>query len=368
MQVTLTAKVKLTPTPEQASLLLTTIRSIKQALNHTSRFSFEHQVATPFALHKQLYRPLRTTFGLRSQMAQSVIKTVAAKYRSMKSNGVTGTLAVFRKPEYDLVYNRDYSIKKDQFSLNTLEGRVKVPFNPNGMERFFDGTWDFGTAKLVVKKGKFFLHIPMTKEMEEPTDDRRIRNIVGIDLGINFLATTYDSDRKTAFYNGRQVKTRRARYAQARKSLQQRQTPSARRRLKATGNRENRWMSDVNHQLSKALVTRAGKDSLLVLEDLSGVRGKTEKVRLQDRYVSVSWAFRQLRQMIEYKAALHQCKVIAVDPAYTSQTCPKCLKPDKANRIKKIHTFRCKKCGYTTNDDRVGAMNLRYKGTEYLSK
>lgn len=367
MLLTLTAKVKLYPTQEQSNLLLTTVRMIKQALNHTSRFSFEHQIVSIVALHKHLYQSLRKTFGLRSQMAQSVPRTVSAKYRSMKSNGVTETLAVFKKPEYDLVYNRDYSISEGQFSLNTLEGRIKVPFNPKEMEHYFDGTWKFGTAKLVVKKGKFFLHIPMTKEVEE-TDDDQIRNIIGIDLGINFLATAYDSEGKTMFYNGRQVKTKRAQYAKVRKSLQQRQTPSARRRLKAIGNRENRWMSDVNHQLSKALVTRMGPNSLLILEDLSGVRRKTERVRLQERYVSVSWAFGQLRQMIEYKAALHQCKVIAVNPAYTSQTCPKCLNTHKGNRIKKIHTFRCKQCGYATNDDRVAAMNLRSKGIEYLSK
>jgi len=340
---------------------------IKQALNHTSRFSFEHRVVGPLALHKHLYQAIRAVFGLRSQMTQSVFKTVAAKYRLMKSNGVAGTLAVFKKPEYDLVWGRDYALANGQFSLNTLEGRVKVSFQPEGMERYFDGTWCFGTAKLVVKKGKFYLHIPMSKEVDE-TDWHRIRNIVGIDVGINFLATSYDSAGKTVFVSGKQVKARRAHYANVRKSLQQRQTPAARRRLKAIGNRENRWMSDVNHQLSKALVKSAGKDSLLVLENLTGVRRKTEKVRLRDRYVSVSWAFGQLRRMIEYKAALYRCKVIAVDPAYTSRTCPKCLQSDKANRIKSIHTFRCRECGYTTNDDRVAAMNLRQKGIEYLSK
>jgi len=104
-----------------------------------------------------------------------------------------------------------------------------------------------------------------------------------------------------------------------------------------------------------------------VLEDLKGIRSATERVRLKDRYVSVSWAFFDLRKKIEYKAALAGSKSIAVDPKHTSQACPKCGHIAKSNRDRKVHTFRCGDCGYTSNDDRVGAMNLHNAGTKYLS-
>ncbi len=125
-------------------------------------------------------------------------------------------------------------------------------------------------------------------------------------------------------------------------------------------------MTDVNHQVSKALVEQAGKNSLIVLEELEGIRSATEKVRKRDRWYTVGWAFYQLRQMIEYKAKRNQSTVIAVDPAYTSQTCPMCGHTEKANQTKKKHIFQCKTCGYTSNDDRIGAMNLHRKGIEYL--
>nr|WP_171822552.1 hypothetical protein [Sulfobacillus thermosulfidooxidans] len=51
-----------------------------------------------------------------------------------------------------------------------------------------------------------------------------------------------------------------------------------------------------------------------MLEDLTGIRGATERVRRRDRYGSVSWGFYPLRQMIEYKAALQQARTVAVDP------------------------------------------------------
>ncbi|WP_313642042.1 transposase, partial [Paenibacillus sp.] len=101
-------------------------------------------------------------------------------------------------------------------------------------------------------------------------------------------------------------------------------------------------------------------------EDLSGVRHVTEKVRVKDRYVQVSWAFYQFRQMLEYKAGLNGQKVITVDPRYTSQTCPKCGHPEKGNRNKKLHIFCCKKCHYTSNDDRIAAMNIHRKGIKAI--
>ena len=146
-----------------------------------------------------------------------------------------------------------------------------------------------------------------------------------------------------------------------------RQTPSARRRLKAIGQRENRWMQDVNHCVSKALVESNPKHTLFVLEDLTGVRNATERVRTKNRYVSVSWAFYDLEQKLIYKAKQNQSSVIKVDPRYTSQCCPLCGHTEKANRNKKIHLFACKNCGYKSNDDRIGAMNLYRMGISYLA-
>ncbi|WP_338056003.1 transposase [Thermanaerosceptrum fracticalcis] len=252
-------------------------------------------------------------------------------------------------------------------SINTLEGRIKVSFAIKGMEQYFDGSWSFGIAKLVTKYGKYFLHIPMTKEIVTP-DINLVNKVVGIDLGINFLATAYDSKGKTIFFNGRTVKHKRAHYEQLRKKLQQKGTRSARKRLRSMGSRENRWVCDLNHKITKALVNQYGPNTLFVIEDLTGMRSAAEKVHLNNRYTSVSWAFYQFRSFLEYKAAMSGSSVIAVDPKYTSQTCPKCGHTEKANRDKKKHIFKCKTCSYTSNDDRIGAMNLWTTGIEYVSK
>ena len=104
------------------------------------------------------------------------------------------------------------------------------------------------------------------------------------------------------------------------------------------------------------------------IEDLSGIRSATERVFLKDRYVSVSWAYYDLEQKLKYKAERFGSHVINVDPAYTSQTCPVCGYTEKRNRNQKQHLFCCRECGYRSNDDRVGAMNLWRMGIKYLPK
>ncbi|PSR21895.1 MAG: transposase [Sulfobacillus acidophilus] len=364
MKLTLTAKVQLYPTAAQTVLLQQTVEAYRQGCNWVSGIVETTHCLQQADLHTEVYRPLRAQFGLRSQMAQSVIKTVIARYKSVLANGHPWTRVQFNKPALDLVWNRDYSLKARGFSLNTLAGRVQVPFAHQGMERFFNGAWQFGTAHLVHRHGRWFLYVPMTQEVVQP-DWTAIRQVVGLDFGINFLVTAYDSQGQTTFFSGRAVKARRAHFKILRQTLQRRQTPSARRRLKRLGQREHRWMTAVNHQVSKALVARYGAQTLFVVEDLTGMRGATERVRRRDRYTSVSWAFYQLRQMLEYKAALHQARTVAVDPRYTSQTCPKCGHVAHGNRDKRRHRFECQQCHYRSNDDRIGAMNLHRQGIEY---
>lgn len=365
-QITITAKVQIVTTDADKVLLNKTMSVYCDACNYVSDYVFRTHDLKQFSLNKVLYFTLRERFGLKSQMAQSVFKTVIAKYKTVLENESKWIKPSFKKPQYDLVWNRDYSLTQNRFSVNTLNGRVKLQYFAEGMSKYFDHTiYKFGTTKLVNKHGKYFLHIPVTYDVEE-SDISDICNVVGIDRGINFVVATYDSKHKSGFVSGKAIKQKRANYSKLRKELQMRHTPSSRRRLKAIGQRENRWMQDINHQVSKALATGNPKHTLFVLEDLTGIRNATERVKTKDRYVSVSWSFYDLEQKLIYKAKQNQSSVIKVNPAYTSQCCPVCGHIEKANRNKKIHLFCCKNCGYKSNDDRIGAMNLYRMGINYL--
>ena len=366
-QMTITAKIQISATVDDKVLLDETMSVYADACNYVSDYVFRTHDLKQFSLNKVLYSELRERFGLKSQMAQSVFKTVIARYKTILENESKWIKPSFKKPQYDLVWNRDYFLTQNRFSVNTLNGRVKLPYFSEGMSKYFDHTiYKFGTAKLVNKHGKYFLHIPVTYDVKE-SNISDIRNVVGIDRGINFVVATYDSKHKSGFVSGKAIKQKRANYSKLRKELQMLHTPSARRRIKAIGQRENRWMQDVNHCVSKALVKSNPKHTLFVLEDLSGVRNATERVKTKDRYVSVSWSFYDLEQKLIYKAKQNQSSVIKVDPRYTSQCCPVCGHTEKSNRNKKIHLFTCRNCGYRSNDDRIGAMNLYRMGINYLA-
>lgn len=366
MELTKTAKVQLYTDDEQKQLLIDSMRKYSDGCNYVSEYIYASKDLSQVSVQQHTYNALRSEYNLPSQMACNIVRTVIGSYKTNKSNGMGWIKCKYNVPQMTLSWNRDYSINKDKFSIGTIQGRVKVDYAKQGMEQYFDkNIYEFGTAKVVYKHNKIFLHISVNYKADE-LENSDVCNVVGHDRGIRFLVTSYDSKGKTNFYNGNIVKQKRSYYKLLRKQLQQVGTPSSRRRLKAIGQRENRWMSDVNHQISKALVENNPVGTLHILEDLSDIRTATEKVKVKDRYVMVSWSYYDLEQKLIYKARENGQKIIKVSPKYTSQTCPKCGHIEKENRDKKNHIFCCKACGYKSNDDRIGAMNLYRMGIEYL--
>lgn len=362
-EITLTHALLLCPDDAQAQILSDTCCAYLDACTMISRTAREYHTLKQKELNRLTYRRSRSQYGLGAQMAQSAIIRVIGNYRTIKENHgspwATKHAPRYTSSGYDLVWNRDYSITRDgRLSINTLAGRIKLPVDWTHVpERHRHGR--YGTARLLCRNGKWLLYIPITLTIPEPVTPR---NIMGVDLGMRFLAVSYDSHGVCSFFNGKEVIQKRAQYQSLRTQLQKRQTRSARKRLNSIGHRENRWMSDLNHQVAKALIAECKQPTLIVLEDLTGIRHATQRVKKSRRYVQVSWAFFQLRQMIEYKARQAGHTVVLIDPAYTSQACPICGQVRKANRKKTIHEYVCANCGYRSNDDRIAAMNIRQRG------
>ena len=371
-QVTLTAKLKLKNlTVDDINALTNTINNYTAALNYTAQFVADNKLyfSSYAKIQTFVYNDIRNKFKLPSQMACSVCRIVIAKYKTLKTNKQlyikdkkTGKQIInvpcFKPKEFDLVYNRDYSFTKSNlFSINTINGRQRYDFYIKGHEHFFDGTWAFGQAKIKKVKDSFYIYVSVSKTVET-----HIVNTVGVDLGLNFIAVSYNGN-KTTFYSGKRAKEYRAHYKKLRQELQSKNTKSSKRRLKAINERENRYINDVNHCITKALV-RANPNSLFILEDLSNIRPALAKVKKADRYYMVSWSYGDFIEKLSYKALKSGSLVTEVDPSYTSQTCPICGHIAKNNRNKSKHIFTCKACGYSSNDDRIGAMNLYNKRVE----
>ena len=208
-QMTITAKIQIVVDETDKVLLDETMSVYRNACNYVSDYVFRTHDLKQFSLNKILYSTLREKFNLKSQMAQSVLKTVIARYKTIPENQNEWIKPSFKKPQYDLVWNRDYSLTQNRFSINTLNGRVKLSYFADGMSKYFDHMiYKFGTAKLVNKHGKYYLHIPVTYDVEE-SNISDICNVVGIDRGINFVVATYDSKHKSGFVSGKAIKQNR---------------------------------------------------------------------------------------------------------------------------------------------------------------
>ena len=67
------------------------------------------------------------------------------------------------------------------------------------------------------------------------------------------------------------------------------------------------------------------------------------------------------RRMLEYKQHWRGGELIAVNPRYTSQTCPQCGHVSQKNRPQQV-LFSCEHCGYSYHADVVAAQNILARG------
>ncbi|MGW3415574.1 zinc ribbon domain-containing protein, partial [Streptomyces sp. NPDC000888] len=114
----------------------------------------------------------------------------------------------------------------------------------------------------------------------------------------------------------------------------------------------------VNHRISKEIVSVAQRTGRgIAVEQLDGIRDRV-RLRRDQRGTLSSWPFHQLGQHLAYKARRAGVPFLAVDPAYTSQCCPRCGHTEKANRPDRDR-FCCRRCGLAGPADHVAGVNVR---------
>jgi len=241
----------------------------------------------------------------------------------------------------------------DNVSILTLQGRQIIPIRIGEYQEARINRI-VRQCDLILRKGIFYLAV--TIDAPEPAPDDPT-GALGVDLGIVHIAVDSDGE----FYSGEQVDKVRQKTDSLKAKLQSKGTKSAKRHLKKLSGRESRFRRSVNHRISKRLVSKA-KDThrQIVLEDLRGIGDST--VRRAQRRRHKSWAFAQLRSFIQYKARLAGVVVALVDPRDTSHTCPSCGFVSKSNR-KSQSLFSCQRCGFASNADLVGAINISRKAS-----
>ncbi|MBW4640290.1 MAG: transposase [Gloeocapsa sp. UFS-A4-WI-NPMV-4B04] len=99
---------------------------------------------------------------------------------------------------------------------------------------------------------------------------------------------------------------------------------------------------------------------------MTGIRDRTNQQprNKTERRRSNSWAFFQLRMFLSYKSFKYGVELIAINPAYTSQTCHSCLHihPVRGKSYRSSKTFKCGHCGNHCDADVNGSKVIELIG------
>lgn len=336
-KTSITAKLKLSLTPEQKAALDQTALAYRDGLNYASEVAFEHGKTTnQTQLHKLVYPTLRERYGLPSQMGCSVSRTVTATYKAQWTKVKQAKAAkdagrkVRRHKGLDhaprfisrtltYVYGRDMTFKTGQrVSIGTLEGRIVVPYEGYAKHlAWIEAGAEVGESKLYYQKSRkqYYLLVslerqPLPEGLTEPlavggdsrltdkeswsgdstavdldnttpdqyaaTQSAHVLQVVGVDVGQRYHLTAANPSNQALFVSGRQARQKKDHYARVRRGLQQKGTRSARRRLVVLESRERRFTADVNHKTSFRVLKRFPQ-SVVGIEALDRIRDRTER-------------------------------------------------------------------------------------------
>lgn len=351
-----------------------TVRAWTDACNYISTAAFAYDcMSNHIKLHNLLYEEVRARFGLSSQITQSALRHVGGKYAAARTTRRTLTKPIHFKPQSVMLQGgprgRDFAFLQSGLSIWTLDGRVKgLSFSGEPKLAEYLTSWNVGDARLCIVRGKVYLNVSFKTEtpvIENPNDA-----VVGVDRGINYIATITDG-RKAKFFGGGHTKDVRLRYNKRRASLQQnlaehkkahKDTRSLRRILKRQDGKESRFNRDTNHRVSKDIIkfAQATQNPTIAIEELGGIRESGRRLRKRQRASIGSWPFYQLEVFTRYKADTLGFAVVEIDPRNTSKGCSRCGYIADANRNR--HNFTCHACGYKLHADLNAARNIRLRG------
>ena len=311
-------------------------------------------------IHRENYRRLREQFPtVLSEFVGIAMRDAAGAVRAWNSNRPKRrwSLKATRKAlviNYDL---RTMSVRGNMLTLSTVRGeqriRTLMPETPDWFSARYPSR-KLNAATLILDPRTRTARIALIYhvENETPVADG---DVLGVDLGQHSL---YVDSRGGETKSSKIWGTKR-KYAHNRKTLQEKGTRSAHRRLKAMSGREERFIRDVNHCVSKRLANSPNVKAI-AFEDLTYIRRqatKRTKTGKRRRNMLNQWSFSQLQEFAAYKAAANGVRVIMVDPSYTSQRCNRCGYVDAGNR--NGARFDCKRCAWSDNADHNAALNIR---------
>lgn len=290
------------------------------------------------------------------------IREVKALYNNFKKSNPQKENIEF-KPNQPICYNnQNYKIDGHIISIplfyNGKCQRFALPIKQTDrlekLIKHMENGCKLGKASLFYKNNLWYFAV--TVDLEDKK--RKYPNVMGIDIELRQLAVASimnleGEEINRQFYNGNEAGFKRKKYRSLRRKLGM---AKKLKKIKSINNKEQRWIRDLNHKISRQLVNLAVQENvgIIVMENLKNIRETARSFNRADRNIN-SWAFYDLQQFIEYKANLAGIEVIYINPKYTSQRCSKCGKVEKSNRIGNLYSCAC---GNHIHADLNGSRNI----------
>jgi IS605 OrfB family transposase len=358
----LTLVVKLQVTESQREILADTANAFASACNWINT-TVNPKLTNRNSIQAVCYHEVKEQFRLSANHVVRACARVAANRLTAKQKGkkVKG----FKPTSFDCD-GRTFSFREKDWtiSVSTTGKRLRVPIRASNYHRGKLTGQNPTSAQICQHRGgEWYAHIQIKSQPPKPS---QTDNVIGVDFGRREIAKTSTN----RGWDGKAIQNTRDKYSRVRASLQKKAsqgTRSSRRRcreiLQRLSGRERRFQAWLNHNISKSIIEEAKQsNSAVAVEDLTGIRERiNEKPRNKtERRRSNSWAFYQLRAFLEYKGIKEGIEVIAIPPAYTSQTCHCC----NHIGIRTNKSFKCSnsRCGWTGDADLNGALMIEKWG------
>ena len=284
------------------------------AYNDISKMIFDSKCSLGLTkVHSLVYEPIREKYP--TIPAQSVIKM----YKDAISN-----LRSCKRKSCPIRLNPSMRLDKRLYSKLTPTSislpsskrnkRVVVKFQTYDKFNELAEQYTMSDPLIFMKNNELWLSVTFNVPSKPVIDE----TYLGVDLGIRRIFTTSDG----LSYKGNELNGLKRKIRYNRRKLQSKGTKSAKRKLKKLAHKERNVNKNYTHLICNKILDT--DKSVIVLEDLKGIKQKTSKTKEGFKRKSHNNRISQvplfmIKEVLTYKALLKGKRVETVSPSYTSQ-------------------------------------------------
>ena len=216
--------------------------------------------------------------NLPSAVKNQNIREVKALYKLfLKSDSDKDNLE-FKDNQPICYNNQNYKIDNHIISIPLYTSKcqrfafpVKQTKRFKEFQQYIESGCKLGKASLFYKRGKWYFAVTIKISDKETTNS----NVMGIDIGLRQLAVAsvknpQGKEVNRQFHNGKQAGFIREKYRSLRRQLGQSKKVKA---IKNINDKEQRWITDLNHKISRQLINLAvqGQVGTIIMENLENI-------------------------------------------------------------------------------------------------